>query len=65
MGARVGWLCGLMTTVSASLLAQADFIPDGFWRHAIMCLLIVSVAATGYMTQHPWDGQDRRDHSKD
>ena len=62
--ANIGWFAGLVTSVCGALLAQADMIHDGFWRHAIVAMLIVSVAVTGYMTKHPWDGVTERRASR-
>jgi predicted aspartyl protease len=57
---QIAWLTALAAFVSTALIGQAELLGEP-WRHVVSILAIVATAISGFMVQHPWDGQtDRR-----
>lgn len=56
---NIAWLVGMVTFVCVAILGQAELIGEP-WRHYIAIGAIVGTAVSGYMYQHPWDGQTER-----
>ena len=58
---QIGWLVSLTAFVCTALIGQAEMLAEP-WRHVVSVVAIVATAISGFMLQHPWDGQiDRRE----
>jgi hypothetical protein len=52
-------VCGLAAFVCTSLIGQAELIGEP-WRHYVTVGGVLMTAMAGFMVQHPWDGEERR-----
>jgi hypothetical protein len=58
---QIGWLVSLTAFVCTALIGQAEMLAEP-WRHVVSVIAIIATAISGFMVQHPWDGQtDRRE----
>jgi hypothetical protein len=57
---QIAWLVSLAAFVSTALIGQAELLGEP-WRHWVSVLAIVATAISGFMVQHPWSGNERRE----
>jgi hypothetical protein len=56
---QVAWIVSLAAFVCTALIGQAEMLAEP-WRHLVSVIAIIATAISGFMVQHPWSGDERR-----